>query len=252
MTFDGWTFGFEVLNFLVLALLLWRFAYRPLLAAIDRRRAATAAQLESAREERSRAEALRRELESEREALAGRRDAALAEARRAADAERERLLAEAREQAAGLVDAGRRRLDGERRTAEGELRRQAGRLAVALARRLLEGAGGAELRRRLAEQALTSLKALSTERREALLASLDQGQAVVATPEALDDAEREALEARLGEALGRPVPLETRVEPGLIEGLELRFPHLALRHSWGHALEQALSEIERDDAAATA
>ncbi|SMF81321.1 ATP synthase F0 subcomplex B subunit [Tistlia consotensis] len=247
MAFDGWTFGFEIVNFLVLAFLLQRFAYRPLLAAIDRRKAATAQEVEAARSARGAAEALRSRLEDEQKALAGRKEAALAEAREAARTEREALLAKARDEAAALLEEGRKRLAGERRAVEGELRQEAGRLAVAIARHLLAEAGSAELRRTLGERAFATLAGLEPAEREALLASLDQGPAVLATAEPLPEAEKAAAEKRLAEILGRPVPLLTAVEPELIEGLELRFPHLALRHSWQHGLEQALAEIARDD-----
>lgn len=243
MDFDPWTFGFQIVNFLVLAFLLQRFAYRPLLAAIDRRKAATAAEVEAAQAARGEAEGLRRQLEQEREALAGHKDAALAEARQAAREEREKSLAKAREEAEALLEAGRRRLDGERRAVEAQLRREAAELAVALARRLLAGAAGPQPRKAMTEQALEALGALDPAERESLLASLDRGPAVLATAAPLQPEERQAIEQGVERRLGRPVSLEYRVEPELIEGLELRFPHLALRHSWRHVLEQAEAEL---------
>lgn len=254
MDFDPWTFGFQIVNFLVLAFLLQRFAYRPLLAAIDRRKAATAAEIEAARSARGEAEGLRRQLEQEREALAAQREATIAEARQAAKAERDRARAAARAEAEGLVEAGRRRLAGERRSVEAELRREAAGLAVALARRLLADAGAdaAELRRAMTEQALAALGALDPAARDSLLASLDRGAAVLATATPLGPEERAEIERGVEQRLGRPVPLDCRVEPELIQGLELRFPHLALRHSWRHVLEQAEAELAEAEPAAAA
>ncbi len=57
MTFNIWTFLFEVVNFVVLAYILHRLLYRPLREAIDRRRAEiaqTQAEAEQARAEAER------------------------------------------------------------------------------------------------------------------------------------------------------------------------------------------------------
>ena len=64
MEFDWLTFGFEIVNFLVLVWLLHRLLYRPVLAMIQRRRDEIAAQARQA--EARQAEAEQRKAEYER------------------------------------------------------------------------------------------------------------------------------------------------------------------------------------------
>lgn len=244
MRVDGWTLLLQVINFLVLVWLLRHFLYRPVLAVIAERQAATErvrTQAETARQE---ADGLRHGLEETRAGLAGERDRLLIAARVQAEAERAALLDRARAEADRLLADARGRLEEERRQALAGLRRQAAALGSEVAGRLLRTAGGNGLDHRFLDAACRCVEDLPEVRRHALAdgASPVPVRLLTATP--LDPA---PWQTRLTAALGRPVALAVTEDPGLIAGVELHFPHTVLRHSWKQALAEAMEELTRDD-----
>src|SRR4051812_21431663 len=95
MNFNGWTFLFEVLNFVVLAAMLHWLLYRPLRDAIDRRRAADARVREEAEKARAEATEMCRHLEGLLADQEKERQKLLHQAHEQAEAERTRIVAEA-------------------------------------------------------------------------------------------------------------------------------------------------------------
>ncbi|MBN1486988.1 MAG: F0F1 ATP synthase subunit delta [Anaerolineae bacterium] len=111
---DFWTVIFEIVNFLVLAFLLYRFAFRPISANIKAHAAEKAAQLQQLQADHEAVEALRMELQ---ERLANAEDEAsaiLANAKEQAELDRQRLVEAAQAEvertlAAAQIDAYRLR-----------------------------------------------------------------------------------------------------------------------------------------------
>ncbi len=68
MTFNVWTFLFEIVNFVVLAYILHRILYRPLRAAIDQRRAVLAKTQSDAEAARAQAVAMQEQLQTQAQA----------------------------------------------------------------------------------------------------------------------------------------------------------------------------------------
>lgn len=127
----------QVINFLLLLVLLYKFLYRPFLAKLGERSAAIKKSLEEA--QAARAEAQRQQEEhrarlqaAHAEALAI-REAALREAAE----EQRRLLDAARQEATRIVKTARAEIAQDVRRARQELRREVGELAVSVAERLL-------------------------------------------------------------------------------------------------------------------
>lgn len=160
MSIDGFTLAAQVVNFLILAALLWRFLFRPVLAVMDRRERDLAATLKSAADA---AESARRELaalESRRAEFEHERAALLDAARDAAQAEGERLCAAAR---AEMQEQERRWLDAfEQRKAAlaTELRTRLADLLCAATRAALSDLAGPALEAAVIEKFLGELERL--------------------------------------------------------------------------------------------
>ncbi|HWQ12793.1 MAG TPA: hypothetical protein VNL77_08335, partial [Roseiflexaceae bacterium] len=112
MAFDWLTFGFEIVNFLVLVWLLHRLLYRPVLAMIQRRRDEIAASTQAAEALRAEAEQLKAEYDRRLEDWAGERARARRELDEELERERQRRLqaletelAERRQREAALREA---------------------------------------------------------------------------------------------------------------------------------------------------
>lgn len=245
MRVDGWTLLLQAINFLILVWLLRRFLYRPVLAVIAERQAATDGVRAKAEGLRQEAETLRRGLEEERAALARQGDRALSDARAEAEAGRAALLEKARAEADAAAAAARAALDEERGKALAGLQDRAAGLATVLAGRLLRAASGGGVDAPLLDAACRSVEALPGPQRRALAG--EDGSPVPVRLVAAGPLDGEACAARLSRALGRPVALTVERDPGLLAGVELHFPHSVLRHSWKQALAEAREELTRDD-----
>ena len=127
-----------VLTFLTLLAVLARFAWKPLMAALDAREKRIQGDIDEAKRRRDEAEAL---LAKYREQLAdGRRQAQalVAESREAAEQLRRELEEKARGESRAILANARREIERERAAAVDAVRREAVEVAMAAASRLLE------------------------------------------------------------------------------------------------------------------
>ena len=163
MQLDATSFVLQLINFVVLVWILHRFLYKPVLEAIDRRRAAIEKSMADAKAVREAAEGLRAQLETrlaewERERV---------KARAALEGEIAALRAKGLEEVALAVREERERLAALQEKRAAEWRRETEHRALeqgtAFAGRLLERVAGPELDARLVEVLATDLR--SEERR---------------------------------------------------------------------------------------
>lgn len=135
---DPGLFVWTILTFLILAALLAKFAWRPLLQALELRQKTIAGALDDARQAR---EELARVQEEGAELLArARRDAdgIVTAARADADRFREEMKQQATEQAAGIVERAEREIQRETARAVAQLRQEAVDLSFAIASKVLQ------------------------------------------------------------------------------------------------------------------
>lgn len=251
MHIDGWTILLQAVNFLILVWLLRRFLYRPVLAVIAERQAATERVRNEAEAARQAAEDARRTLEDQRATLPAERDRLIAAARAEAEAERAALLDRTRTEADHALEEARARLAEERAQALGALQRHAADLGTQLATRLLRDAPARSLTRPLLEEACAAVEALPAAQRHALADGIDPVPVRLAAAGTLPDEDAAHARDRLAAALGRPVALELAEDPSLIAGVELHFAHSVVRRSWKQTLAEAREEMTRHDSART-
>jgi F-type H+-transporting ATPase subunit b len=154
----NWTLGVQLISFLLLLAVLYKFMYRPLVGALEGRSAAIQQQL-------AEAQAAREEAQRELAAMEERIRAAQADAQalreralREAGELRERLGAEARQEAARLVEAAQAQVAQEVRRARAELRAEVGALATQIAERLVRKSLNDEDHQRLVREALARIE----------------------------------------------------------------------------------------------
>jgi F-type H+-transporting ATPase subunit b len=221
MQLDLTSFVLELINFAVLVWILHRFLYRPVLAAIDRRRAAVEKSLAEAKDAREQAAGMQAQVEQrlaswDREQAEARgqlaaelgalREKGLAEAARAAEQERARLAALQAKQ------------ESERRRAEEQ---RALEQAGAFAARLLERVSGPELDERLAELFAADLAGLPGEKLRLLVeaARAAGGRVAVQSARPLSEAARARVVQALSGQLGVECRAEFAVDAALLSGL---------------------------------
>ena len=156
---DPGLYVWTILTFLVLAALLAKFAWRPLLDALERRQAGIATALDDARKakeelERLHAESAKILAEARREA-----DTLLSRTRSDTNAFREEMKQKAREESAAIVQNAERQIQLETARARQQIRAEAVDLSVDIASKLLQRNLSKADNERLLEDTLEQLEA---------------------------------------------------------------------------------------------
>jgi F-type H+-transporting ATPase subunit b len=223
MTFNVWTFLFEVLNFLVLAFVLHRLLYRPLREAVERRQQAVAREREEAARAGREAVGLQQRLQEQLAEQEQERQKLLRQAHEQAEADRKKLLAETERVIQERQEEQQRALAREREEALQALHGEVAGMALDLARRLLAGAADCTLHRQLALRLVEALRAVPERDREQLQAHWQPGDgAVLETAQDLDGPTLGQVVGAVGTVLGRPVTPAVQVRPELLGGVRLR------------------------------
>lgn len=156
---DPGLFVWTILTFLILVVLLSKFAWRPLLLALEARRKTIEGALEDARKAREELERVQQD--SAKLLNDARREADSIVSRARADAERfrEEMKAQASEQAAGIVARAQREIERETGRAVAQLRREAVDLSFSIASKVLRRTVTPADHERLLDEVITTLEA---------------------------------------------------------------------------------------------
>lgn len=252
MTFNLWTFLFEVLNFLVLAYVLQRLLYRPLREAVEKRQQETARARTDADKARQEAEALLQQVHEQQARQEQDRQKLLREAHQLAEAERKRLLAEAERTVRERQEEARKALDREREEALRALRSEITDLALDLTRRLLTGAAERTLQNQLRCRLIETLHTLPEAERAQLVNHWQpQDGVVLETAEELDGTALSEVADAVTTVLNRQVTLTVSVRPELIGGVRLRLGgqlwDASLAGQLDHSYPSAMTEDSSSD-----
>src|SRR5512145_3074977 len=159
---DPGLFVWTILTFLILVALLARFAWRPLLQALERRQATIAQSLEDAQRARHEMERLQRESVQIMAQARAEAESMLARSRSDAEALREELKQKARTEAAGIVKNAERQIQLETARAIQQIRHEAVDLSVAIASKILRRQVTREDNEALIQEALKQVESQPT------------------------------------------------------------------------------------------
>jgi len=241
MQISWWTFALQVVNFLVLVWLLRRFLYKPVRDILEKRKQLSAQAFAEADKTKKEAEAARHHYEEARAGLAQERQAMLDAAHRSIEAERSKLLNEARYDAEKLVKSAHESIAEERAKTLKGLEADVANLAVKLAGKLLDELGGSIASGVFLDRTEAALKNLPEAERRRLEHDLSANGARVAvvTPAPLNAHERKAWKTRLESSIGRSLEVAFDVDPKLLGGAAVHFPHTVVSFAWADQLNDA-------------
>jgi F-type H+-transporting ATPase subunit b len=155
---DPGLFIWTILTFLVLVALLARFAWRPLLQALERRQATIAQSLDDAQRARQELERLQRESAQMLASARAEAESIVARSRSDAEALREELKQKARGEAAAIVKNAERQIQLETARAVQQIRHEAVDLSVAIASKILRRQVSREDNEALIQEALKQVE----------------------------------------------------------------------------------------------
>ena len=211
----------QILNFLVLALLLRRFAYKPVLDMLEKRRKRIEQGLEDARlaeEARANAESESRQiLEQARIEAQG----IVAEAKQRGEAEAAETVETARGQAQVVLDEARVEAQSERDRLLGEMRGQIAALALAAANQLVGEALDERRQMQLVAEFFSGLKAGQVRVADGV-GTLTGERAVITSALPLSETDRATYRAHLQTQLGAEADIEFKTDPAILGGVVLR------------------------------
>src|SRR6056297_910980 len=170
MNIDWFTFGAQIVNFLILVILLRWLLYRRVIDAMDKREAKIADSLHDAEREKNIAHQKANEYEQKIAEVDRQRSKRLEEISEEAKTERERLISEARTEATQIRQRWLDEYVREREDLLLGLREQTARLGADVARHALHQLADVELEQQICRQFLTRLQDLNQERREEVAA----------------------------------------------------------------------------------
>lgn len=259
MTVNWWTLVLQAINFLVLVWLLQRFLYKPVLAIIAKRKE----QVEQAFEETSLAKEAaaleRRKFEDGQAALAQSRQELIKRTHAELAAEREQILKDTRTEVAAMLDGAREQIETERANALAAIKTEIADTAVDMATSLLrsvaqELSASEGLRPVLTEsflaQTLELLAQRSDEERRSLCEDVNgstEGLRVV-TSMTLNPAEQVQWRDAIDRKIGPLKEVTFRMDPEIVGGVELHFPHAVLSLAWSELLQQGKRALLVDEA----
>ena len=223
MLIDWFTVGAQLLNFLVLAWLLKRFLYRPILDALDAREQRIAAELADADAKRAEADKERDEFQHKNEAFEQQRAALLSKATDEAKVERARLLDEARQAADALSTKRQETLRNEAHNLNQAISRRTQQEVFAIARKALSDLATTSLEERMGEVFMRRLRALDDQAKEGFAKSLKTATepALVRSAFDLPAEQRAAIQNALNETFSAEIRVKFETAPDLVSGIEL-------------------------------
>lgn len=228
-------FLFQVFNFTILVILLYAWAYRPIINALENRRKKIAQGLEDARiaaEARANAERDAREIIAKAQAEANQK---LREATDRAEVAAREVLARAEAEAAKIRENALAEATLERDRALAELRGQIAALAMAATQRLIGEALDERRQRALIEEFFSGIKSgkvVVLEEASISGSSAEVTSAVPLTPEEQETVKRDVLSR-----IGSQATVTFRVDPSILGGLVVKVGDKVLDGSVSGQLE---------------
>ena len=221
MLIDWFTVIAQAINFLILAWLMKRYLYQPILKALDAREQRIAAELADADKKKAEALAEREEFRRKNEEFDRQRDGLLSKATSDAIAEHGRLLEEARKEAVDMRGKLQDKVDNEFANLHEEIARRTQGAVFAIARKTLTELSGASLEARMVEVFVRRLRELGDGERIKLTAIAGRGIAIVRSAFELPQPQQATIEESIKATLGTGGPIRFEIVPGLIGGIEL-------------------------------
>ncbi|MFH5834279.1 hypothetical protein ACG2F4_18580 [Halalkalibaculum sp. DA3122] len=225
MQIDGFTFVAQIVNFLILLVLLRRFLYRPIIAAMDRREEEMAGRLEEARlkmvearEKESEYQQKLRDLDREKENM-------LQQAKEEVEQKKQQMTAEVRNEVEAMQRRWTEALEGEQQAFFQELQAEAGDRIIELVREILADLSTRDLEKQVVELFIGELASIGREESKKLVISaLDYGEGLVLVKSSFEVAEtqKQQIVEILQEKVAAHVETRFEVSPQLGFGIEIR------------------------------
>jgi F-type H+-transporting ATPase subunit b len=242
LSLDWATIAFQVVNFLVLAAVLYRFVFRPAVGRVEARRAEREALIEQTLEDRREAERLRQELrerltEAEQEA-----DRIVTEGQKRAEAERQQMLEEIEAEIEKMLADARQDVRQIRQQAVDEFHEELIEAILGISAQVIGQAAPENVHHTLLEQLTDRIWEMGRQEMERVRAfrrSLGERTptANVTTARPLTSQQQGELARTLSALADRTVDIHMEADPSLAAGMRVRLADIVVDNSIAGRLE---------------
>ncbi len=219
MQIDWFTFGAQIINFLILVALLRFFLYKPIVEAMDKREEKIASRLEEAKEKREKAEEEAQQYREKQQELDQKRQEMLDEARDQAQEERQKLIEQVREEVDESRQTWQQAVQREKENFLRRLRDRASEQVFSVAQRALRDLANTDLEQQIIDNFMYEIDTLDEEAQEAIARGADHAYELHSAFD-LSQTQREELNNTIKEKFG-DVELQYIIESDLICGVAL-------------------------------
>jgi len=244
---DWFTFGAQIVNFLILIGLLKRFLYGPILDAMDRRQASIRDRIAKAESKEEEAEQEAEKYRSLQSAFEAHRAERMQAVEKDAEARRHELLAQAREDVEYLEAQWREAIERDRAAFLHTVSERAVTETIELTRRVLDDLADVDLEEQVATVFLGHLQDPEDALAKKLIDAFEDADAEVTIRSAyeLSDDQRERLLEVLEERAGHSLVLSTVTDRELGLGVEVQVANRTVGWTIDQYIEQLLDEMLR-------
>jgi F-type H+-transporting ATPase subunit b len=250
LSLDWATIAFQVVNFLVLAAVMYRFVFRPVMGRIQERRAEKAELMEQIREDRQEAERLRQELGERLADAEEQADQIVTEGQKRAEAERQQMLAEVEAEIEHMLADARQDVQQIRQQAVDEFHDELIDTILDVSARVIGQAAPNEVHDRLMKQLTDRIWAMGRQEMERVRAfrrSLGERTptAYVTTAKSLSSQQQGELARTFSALADRSVDIQMEIDPSLGAGMRVRLADILVDNSIAGRLEQLQGEASQ-------
>lgn len=243
MLFDWFTFIAQIINFVILVYLLWRFLYKPITQTMGKRQRELADRWQKAQAEQEEAQAAAQSYRQRKQELEQREAEILAEAEERAEEERRARLRVARQEVNQQQEQWQQAIRRQQESFLAQLRERMQHQTCAISRRALQDLANVELEKHAITIFLQRLGQLEGEPRQSLLQSAQDSSEDILIRSGFDlpEDQRQRINQTLqAQGLSNGKAVHYTTSEALICGIELQVAHQKV--SWN--LSNYLQDLE--------
>jgi F-type H+-transporting ATPase subunit b len=250
LSLDWATIAFQVVNFLVLAAVLYWFVFRPVMGRVQERRAEKERLMKQIREDRQEAERLRQELREQLADAEERADQIVTEGQKRAEVERQQMLEEVEAEIEHMLADARQDVDQLRQQAVDEFHGELIDAILDISARVIGQAAPDEVHDTLLGQLTDRIWEMGRQEMERVRAfrrSLGERTptAYVSTAKPLSPQQQGELARTLSALADRSVDIEMDTDPSLAAGMRVRLADIVVDNSIAGRLRELQNEASR-------
>ena len=244
MQINWFTVIAEIINFLVLVWLLKRFLYKPVLEAIEIRENKIRAELKDAATSKAEAEKQQEEFRKKNEAFELGKKALMDQAIRDTNATRDKMLEAVINEANSTKNKLEKSLKDRERDEDRRNTNKTREKALAITRKTLADLASTNLEEQIVALFIRRLKNSDEPEKKRFREAFNnpENKILVQSAFELPLYQQTEINETVNELLGKKTPLEYKINPGLVSGMELSTEGYKL----GWSIPEYLSSLERD------